>query len=206
MIQVITADPPWFEKGGGKVKRGADRHYGVMKTPAIIDLLVNECEPLERVDPERSALFLWVTNNFLRDGLEVVDALGYRYITNLVWAKDRPGLGYYFHGQHELCLFAVKGKWPRLPKIPGKNSTLLGNGTIPHPKDERGKRIHSKKPPELYTMIEERFPNEEKLELFARDPRPGWEVWGNESDGSRLITPKPLQSELMGTRESNGEA
>ena len=198
-FNVVTADPNWFETGGGK--RGAQEHYPIMKTPDIIELLLDpvRCEPLTRVDPVRSALFLWVTNNFLRDGLEVLDALGYRYVTNLVWAKDRPGLGYYFLGQHELCLFAVKGKWARLPKVPGINSTLLGNGTIPHPKDEHGKRIHSRKPEELASMIEQRFDGP-FLELFARQPRPGWEVWGNESDGSRVLAGEALQSS-----ENNGE-
>jgi N6-adenosine-specific RNA methylase IME4 len=179
-FNVVTADPPWFEQGGGKVTRGAQRHYDLMKTDAIIELLISNCEPMARVDEEKSAFFLWVTNNFLLDGLRVMDALGYRYITNLVWAKDRSGLGYYFHGQHELCLFGVKGKWGRPTKVPGINSTLLGSGLITHPKDKNGKIIHSRKPPQLAEMIEQRFGGP-YLELFARENRPGWEAWGKES-------------------------
>lgn len=181
-FNVVIADPPWFEQGGGKVKRGAQRHYDLMKTDAIIELLTDPvlCEPMTRVDEEKSALFLWVTNNFLLDGLRVMDALGYRYITNLVWAKDRSGLGYYFHGQHELCLFGVKGKWERPTKVPGINSTLLGGGLITHPKDENGKIIHSRKPSQLAAMIEQRFDGP-YLELFSRESRPGWEAWGKES-------------------------
>jgi N6-adenosine-specific RNA methylase IME4 len=169
MFQVITADCPWLELGGGKIKRGADRHYPLLKTPEIIELLTERCEPLERVNPERSALFLWVTNNFLRDGLEVVDALGYRYVTAITWAKTRIGLGYYFRGQTEHALFCVKGKWPRPPEW---SSTLLGGGLIPRTE-------HSKKPVELAEMIERRFEGP-YLELFARETRPGWTAWGNE--------------------------
>jgi N6-adenosine-specific RNA methylase IME4 len=123
---VLPPREPWYEKGGGKIKRGADKHYDLMKTPAIVELLTGgTIEPLDRIRLERSALFMWVTNNFLEDGLLVMKAMGYRYITNLAWGKTRSGTGYYFHGQHELCLFGVKGKWPRLKKVSGKNSTLL---------------------------------------------------------------------------------
>lgn len=190
LFKIIVADPPWLERGGGKVKRGADRHYELMKTPDIIDLLVNRCEPLRRVDEAHSALCCWVTNNFLRDGLAVMDALGYRYITNLAWAKDRSGLGYYFFGQHELVLFGVKGRWKRPPKVTGFNTTLLGGGLVPHPRDENNKIVHSRKPPTLHEVIEARFTRSyletsasvPYLELFSRQPRPGWEVWGNEVD------------------------
>lgn len=54
----VVADPPWNERGGGKIKRGADRHYPLMKTPEIVDLLVNDCEPLQQLNPVRSCLFL----------------------------------------------------------------------------------------------------------------------------------------------------
>lgn len=179
LFSTIIADPPWLERGGGKVKRGADRHYPLMKTDDIIATLVEECAPLREVDPDRSALFLWVTNNFLQDGLRVMEALGYRYVTNLVWAKTRSGLGYYFFGQHELVLFGVRGKWPRPPKVTGFNTTLLGGECLPHVTDEAGKRVHSAKPPQLHEVVEHRFPPG-YLELFARQSRPGWTVWGDE--------------------------
>ena len=178
-FKAVIADPPWLERGGGKIKRGADRHYDLMKTDDIIELLVNDCPPLLFLDDDQSALFLWVTNNFLQDGLRVMDALGFRYVTNLVWAKTRSGLGYYFFGQHELVLFGVKGKWPRPPKVTGHNTTLLGGAPLPHPNN----REHSTKPPALQDMIEARFPGD-YLELFARTPRPGWTVWGNQAEGS----------------------
>lgn len=104
--KTIYADPPWLERGGGKVKRGADKHYSLMGVDDIINLM-------KRIPVEDNAhLYLWVTNNFLKDGLKVVDELGFRYITNIVWVKDRIGLGQYFRGQHELCLFGVKGRLP----------------------------------------------------------------------------------------------
>jgi N6-adenosine-specific RNA methylase IME4 len=106
MYKTIMADPPWLERGAGQCKRGADRHYNLMKTDDIISLIKSSPKYL----PDESChLWLWVTNNFLPDGLQVIDSLGFRYITNLCWVKDRIGIGRYLRGQHELCLFAVKG-------------------------------------------------------------------------------------------------
>ena len=57
-------------------------------------------------------LYLWVTNNFLADGLKVMESWGFRYVTTITWVKDRIGLGQYFRGITEQCLFGVKGKLP----------------------------------------------------------------------------------------------
>lgn len=169
VFNIVTLDPPWMERGGGKIKRGADRHYPLMTTGDIIDTLLWRCKPLLSVSVEHAACFLWVTNNFLPDGLRVLDAIGFRYVTALTWAKDRIGLGYYFRGQTEHCLFGVRGKWARPPEW---SSTLLDGRLIP-----RGK--HSAKPVELAEMIERRFDGP-YLELFAREPRQGWYCWGDE--------------------------
>ena len=81
MIRTIVADPPWNEKGGGKIKRGADRHYRLLKTDDGIDLMGDWLDTVKL--GEDLHFYLWVTNNFLADGLRVFDALGFRYITNL---------------------------------------------------------------------------------------------------------------------------
>ena len=99
--RTIYADPPWFERGGGKIKRGADRHYQLMKTADIAKL------PIRRlIDPEGCHLYLWATNNFLADALEVVKAWGFEYVTMITWFKDRQGLGQYYRGLTEHCIFA----------------------------------------------------------------------------------------------------
>jgi N6-adenosine-specific RNA methylase IME4 len=167
-FKTIVADPPWNERGGGKVKRGADRHYPTMKTRDIIPLMQTVLFQ-HQPDPEGAHLYLWVTNNFLRDGLEVMDALGFRYVTMRTWAKDRYGLGYYYRGQTESCLFGVMGKLPPMSK---KFSTLVGGGVV-----KRGR--HSAKPQVFFDEIEQVSPGP-RLEIFAREPRLGWTVWGNE--------------------------
>jgi len=158
----IVADPPWNEQGGGRIKRGADRHYPLMKTPQIIEAILqadiwnpaNDCR-----------LYLWTTNNFLPDGLHVMQALGFRYITNIAWIKDRIGLGQYHRGQHELCLLGVRGRTVGKVKPP----------TVIHAK----RTEHSRKPEEFYIMIESCSPGP-RLEMFARSSRPGWTTWGDE--------------------------
>jgi N6-adenosine-specific RNA methylase IME4 len=112
---------------------------------------------------------MWVTNNFLRHGLSLMEWLGFRYVTNAAWAKDRFGLGQYLRGQHELCLFGVMGKLPALNR---SQSTLIGGGLLP-------RRKHSQKPSESHDLFEAVSPGP-RLEMFAREHRPGWDVWGNE--------------------------
>jgi N6-adenosine-specific RNA methylase IME4 len=161
--RTILIDPPWYEKGGGKIKRGADRHYPLLKTDEIISVIKNSGVFSPADDCH---LYLWVTNNFLEDGLRVVRELGFRYITNLVWVKDRWGLGQYFRGQHELCLFGVRGK------------LMTRNRFTPTVIIAR-KRRHSQKPDEMYGVIE-RCSYPPRLEMFARGRREGWDSWGKE--------------------------
>lgn len=170
MYRCIAADPPWDESGGGKIKRGADRHYPLMKTPAIIDLMAGVLATTHRPEQSGCHMHLWVTNNFVEDGLRVLNALGFRFVTMRTWAKNRIGLGQYARGQTESYLFGVMGKLPPLNR--GKVSTLIGGGIVP-----RGK--HSAKPDVAYQEIELMSPGP-YLEMFARKPRDGWDVWGNE--------------------------
>jgi len=170
---VIVADPPWLERGSGKIKRGADRHYPLMKTTEIVATMA---DVLGGRVADDAHLYLWVTNNFLVDGLGVIDALGFRYVTNVVWIKNRPGLGQYFRGCHELCLFAVRG---RGLAVRSESRSIVSTLTAAHVRREDGERKHSGKPSEFFDMVERRSTGE-RLEMFARVRRPGWDSWGNE--------------------------
>lgn len=165
----ILADPPWLERGGGKIKRGADRHYPLMHTKDICAL------PVKALALPDSHLYLWVTNNFLPDGLKAMGEWGFRYVTCITWAKDRMGLGQYFRGMTEQCLFGVRGQ-PPYRVIAGKRQQ--GITLISAPRGE-----HSEKPEALREMIE-RVSYGPYLELFAREAHPGWDIWGNEVDST----------------------
>ncbi len=166
--KTIYIDCPWNESGGGKIKRGADRHYPLMKTDDIIALLK---QVLENQVNDDAHLYLWVTNNFFRDGFKVIDALGFRYVTCITWLKDRIGIGQYHRGITEHCLFAVKGNLP-YKAIAGKRMQGITGFVEP-------KREHSRKPDRMYEIIEKvSYPP--YLEVFARSRRIGWDVYGNQ--------------------------
>lgn len=169
--KTIYADPPWMEVGGGQICRGAQKHYDLMKTVDIIQLRVNGISVPDLAE-ENSHLYLWTTNNKLEDALEVVKHWRFNYKTMITWAKDRFGLGQYYRGQTEHCIFAVRGNLPYRTRQDGLRAQ--GRTLIQAPRKE-----HSEKPEEMRAWIEQvSYPP--YLELFARYRVPGWDVWGNE--------------------------
>ena len=110
----ILADPPWqFQNRTGKIAPEHKRlsRYGTMTLDEICAL------PVEDIADDPSHLYLWVPNALLPDGLRVMEAWGYRYISNIVWHKvrkdggsDGRGVGFYFRNVTELLLFGVRGK------------------------------------------------------------------------------------------------
>jgi N6-adenosine-specific RNA methylase IME4 len=170
----ILADPPWqFQNRTGKMAPEHKRlkRYGTM-TEQEIKLL-----PVSLFARDKCHLYLWVPNALLQRGLETMAAWGFEYKSNLVWYKirkdggpDGRGVGFYFRNVTELVLFGVKGK---------KNRTLKPGRTQVNLIASR-KREHSRKPDELHKIIEA-CSSEPRLELFAREARTGWTVWGNEA-------------------------
>jgi N6-adenosine-specific RNA methylase IME4 len=172
-FSTVLADPPWrFTNRTGKVApehRRLDR-YSTMTLEAIMALKVRD------VLAPKAHLYLWVPNALLPDGLEVMKAWGFRYVSNIVWAKRRKdggpdgrGVGFYFRNVTELLLFGVHGSMRTLS--PGRSQVNM---------IETRKREHSRKPDEQYQLIESCSPGA-YLELFARHAKPGWTVWGDES-------------------------
>lgn len=160
-------DPPWPEHGGGKCKRGADRHYPLVSLPNMPYVIHGSREFRQVADDAHC--YMWVTNNYLPAGIRLLGDLDFRYVTNLCWVKDRSGLGQYWRGKHELCLFGVRGDGYSVRTERKDMSTVIGS--------PRGK--HSAKPDEFHAVIEARSEGP-YLEMFARTTRPGWTAWGNE--------------------------
>lgn len=172
--KTIYADPPWMEHGAGRIRRGADRHYHLMKTKDIMDLPVAEL-----ADPDGCHLYLWTTNNFLLDALKVVEAWGFEYVTLITWYKDRIGLGQYYRGMTEHCIFArTKQKLPYRMEDGKRQQGLTG---FHAPKGR-----HSEKPEEMRRMIE-RVSYGPRIELFARRVHAGWDAWGDELENQEEI-------------------
>lgn len=159
----IYADPQWIEHGGSG--RGANAHYPLMKTKEIIAM----APMVHDLAEDNAHLYLWTTNNFLRNALEVMDAWGFRYVTTITWMKDRIGLGQYFRGLTEHCLFGIRGKLP-YKVIDGKRQ----QGKTGFFEE---KREYSRKPVQMREMIEKvSYPP--FIELFARERFDGWDAWG----------------------------
>ena len=171
----ILADPPWqFQNRTGKAAPEHKRlsRYGTMTLEDICSL------PVEDIAAERAHLYLWVPNALLPDGLQVMRAWGFKYVSNIVWEKvrkdggpDGRGVGYYFRNVTEVLLFGTRGKDVR---------TLTAGRTQVNIIRSR-KREHSRKPDEQYSIIEAcswgPF-----VELFSRGKRDGWDAWGDQAD------------------------
>ena len=126
----------------------------------------------ELADPEGCHLYCWTTNNYLPAALECIQMWGFEYITTITWLKDRVGLGQYYRGLTEHCLFASTKK--RLPYKMADGKRCQGITGFSEPKT-----IHSRKPDSMRNMIEW-VSYAPRIELFAREHHAGWDVWGNE--------------------------
>lgn len=186
--RTIMADPPWPERGAGRIARGAQKHYPLMEVAAICALGA-QVQRLAHL--EGCHLYLWVTNNYLPAGFEVLAAWGFKYITLITWEKDRAGLGQYFRGITEHVMFARRGDPLPYKTIDGKRAQ--GMTVIKRPRKE-----HSAKPGSFYRTAE-RVSYEPRLEMFARTKRPGWDSWGNElANDVQIEAPtSAIQMELM---------
>lgn len=195
----VLADPPWrFTNRTGKVAPEHRRlgRYATMSADEIGAL------PVARVARAKAHCYLWVPNALLRDGLAVMEAWGFEYKSNLVWYKvrrdggpDRRGVGFYFRNVTEVCLFGVRGRGNRT-LAPGRRQPNVVVAC---------KREHSRKPDELYDIIEACSPGP-YLELFARRPRKGWLQWGDEVGAPRARTfptygGAPAPSRVRATRD-----
>ncbi len=134
--------------------------------------------PVKAAVSDTAHLYLWVPNALLPEGLAVMKAWGFTYKSNLVWHKirkdggsDGRGVGFYFRNVTELVLFGVRGKNARTLNAGRSQVNYIGTQ----------KREHSRKPDELYPIIEACSPGP-YAELFARGPRKGWKCWGVESE------------------------
>lgn len=172
-FSTILADPPWrFTNRTGKVAPEHRRlgRYATMSLDEICDL------PVEAVAAKNAHLYLWVPNALLPEGIRVLESWGFRYVSNIIWAKRRKdggpdgrGVGFYFRNVTEILLFGVRGSMRTLPPARSQVNMI-----------ESRKREHSRKPDEQYDLIERCSPGP-YLEMFARYPQEGWSVWGDES-------------------------
>lgn len=179
----ILADPPWSFMTYGKKRtiphRGAAEHYLTMTAEDMRAL------PVASVAARNCALFMWVVDSHLAEAVDLGRAWGFDFKTiAFIWAKTskrnaqfgfyppetthRIGMGYWTRKQAEVCLLFTRGKPRRIGK--GVRQII-----------EAPRREHSRKPDETHLRIQQ-LVSGPYLELFAREARPGWAVWGNQAD------------------------
>lgn len=201
----ILADPPWrFQNQTGKVAP-EHRRLSRYRTLGLADIMAL---PVTEVCSEPAHLYLWVPNALLPEGLAVMTAWGFAYKANIIWHKvrkdggpDGRGVGFYFRNVTEILLFGIRGSHART-LAPGRRQVNLVSTR---------KREHSRKPDEIYPIIEACSWGP-YLELFARGSRRGWTTWGdqaaeyhptwatyaNHSGGCPAANPAPCADEPVG--------
>lgn len=135
--------------------------------------------PVSDITDTDCALFLWATFPQLPEALRLIKAWGFQYKTvAFVWLKTNRksetwfyGLGFWTRGNAEICLLATKGH-------PKRQSAGV-HQFIVSPVER-----HSKKPGEARDKIIALMGDLPRIELFARQKSPGWDVWGNEIESS----------------------
>jgi N6-adenosine-specific RNA methylase IME4 len=166
------ADPPWrYDNKGGQ--GAAENHYSTMKLSDICAF------PVAEIAAKDSALFLWATFPMLAEALRVIEAWGFTFKTvAFVWLKQNRkvktwfyGLGFWTRGNAEVCLLATKGH----PKRQDNSVHQFIISPI---------EAHSKKPDEARDKIVRLMGDLPRVELFARQTTPGWDVWGNEVENT----------------------
>jgi N6-adenosine-specific RNA methylase IME4 len=185
----ICADPPWrfqsrtaLEVANWDSRRDVEKHYQTMTIDEIKAL------PVRKIAAKDCHLFLWTTGPFLRQAFDVIDAWGFKYSSSgFVWVKLKRshkseqlhclptaeadlmvGLGHTTRKNAEFCLLARRGS----PKRLGRDVREIILSPV---------REHSRKPDEAFDRVE-RYCAGPYLELFSRQERPGWSVWGNQVD------------------------
>ena len=170
---LICADPPWKQSKGGKKSvrpnsSGTTLNYPVLSLSDIEEHL----RQATSLTSENSILFLWTIEKYLFEAENIAKKLGYKLHSRMIWNKV-TGIpaAFTIRFGHEYLLYMYKGK------------------LLPVAKEERGKihsvfteqvKKHSKKPEISYEIIEKLYPNTQKLEMYAREERSGWDCWGNE--------------------------
>lgn len=161
---VIIADPPWrfASNSAAKPGRNAMRHYPCMSDAELCGLPIPAAKD--------ALLLMWTTVPMLVRSLAVMEAWGFKYVSQVVWVKGRIGTGFWARNRHEVVLVCKRGKF-----------TCPKPALFPDSIHQSAQREHSRKPAWLHDTIDARLPNARRLEMFARSERPEWDVWGNET-------------------------
>ena len=163
--RIIYADPPYPQRLRGKYKSRPNSAMKLAYPTMTIEQIKNL--PISEISEVGCHLWLWTTNQFLREGFDILGAWGFKYLAPITWVKQ-SGCGNYFVHRTQTLLFGYKGKC-KFPLERYKPTVLFASNPTKH----------STKPAGFYDLIESVSPPP-RIELFSRARRFGWDCWGNE--------------------------
>lgn len=173
--KTLIVDPPWPTGQSGKY--GAATKYPLMTLDAIAAM------PISELTEDNAHVYLWCYSSTRHVAEDILRGWGFRYVDEFIWGKDQMGLGQYFRHAHETLLLGVKGKLP--VRFKGQRSFAM----LP-------RQAHSRKPEEAHLMVMRMSPGP-YLDLFARRPFHGWDIWGNEVESDIRMPGYPVPSDLL---------
>ncbi|MBT9151376.1 MAG: hypothetical protein DDT40_01569 [candidate division WS2 bacterium] len=156
--EVIVIDPPWNYNSDYDPE-------GFRGAPDYPEMTNEELEQMAIPNADDCILFLWTTHKFIWEAKELLELWGFEYRNTLVWDKCKMGLGKLFRLQCEFCLVGIKGK------------PLLSNDNTHRDIIREDRREHSRKPEQFYEMVDTLCVGR-KLDMFGRQKRPGWDIFG----------------------------
>ena len=172
-IEIIITDPPWKQtKGGLRKSRPNQRKELDYETLSLDDIFEIHEKITNQYCENRHTVFMWTIDKFLHEAESRMSKLGYKLHARMIWDKTNGvAPAFTLRYSHEYLLWFYKPKMIPISKdMRGKFTTVF---------QEKSTK-HSKKPEISFQIIEQLYPNEKKLEMYARNRREGWECWGNE--------------------------
>jgi N6-adenosine-specific RNA methylase IME4 len=172
-FQIFMIDPPWPKKKGGKrsVRPNQDRllEYNTISVDSIFDLLNKSIFPL--ADTQHT-VFLWTIEEFLSQSEQKMFEQGYKRHIRLIWNKlNGIAPAFSVRYSHEYLIWFYKPKFTPVDKeYRGKFTSVFNEAS----------REHSRKPDIAYKMVDKMFPSTNKIDVFSREKRLGWEQWGDQ--------------------------
>jgi hypothetical protein len=173
---LLYVDPPWKQQKGGKKRVRPNSSGTELDYPTIsLEVIKGHIATADGLTGENSIMFLWTIDKYLFEAEELAKSLGYKLHARMIWNKvNGIPAAFTVRFGHEYLLYMYKGKLtPVASNERGKIHTVF---------TELAKR-HSQKPEAAYQIIERLYPTLNKLEMYARNERQGWDSWGNEVKG-----------------------
>lgn len=195
--QVIYCDNEWDWET--RTVNGMDRAPGY----PVSSLEALQARRVQDIAAPDCVLFMWATTPRLIDAFLCAESWGFlsfdrdpltghyaldksqaRYVSEWVWLKDKIITGYWGRGRHEHLLIFTRGN-PVAPAMGTQPNSVIECPDFTDPAAALAEPWkvgeHSAKPDLFAEWIEKLFRDAPKLEMNARQARPGWDIWGNEA-------------------------